>query len=252
MALHFDESFAQHQVFPGVYIVPNFAQTILGIDPATLLANLDANYPVRGEGDAIVRNVVQWVDGGNTALHYRGHALRRCKMWLQRGTTATVGYLRYRYTGWQWRVLPATVDVAACPEVAPVADAYDAWCDQVNAPRANHYIVTEYEDGQHSIGYHFDKPESIDPNSLITVVKLGAHGRPFALRQHGETAPFFQQVLAPGTAVIMTMAANLATQHAVPEVAQAGPSGSVVFRTITESFSEAQVAAELTARNLPF
>lgn len=202
----------QHEIFPGIFVVPSFAQTILGIDPSTTLAHLQANYPVRGEGDAIVRDVVQWVDGDNVALKYRGRVLRRCKIWLQRGASAAVGFLRYRYTGWQWKVLPATVDVAMYPEVAPMADTYDAWCDANGVVRANHYIVTAYEDGHHSIGWHFDKPDSIDAQSLITVVKLGAHGRPFALRRIGETQPFFDEVLAPGTAVIMTMHANLATQ----------------------------------------
>lgn len=243
---------ASPQVFPGVTVVPNFAQTRLDIDPAAIYTELQANYPIRGEGDTIMRNTIQWVDGDNAALHYRGNALRRCKMWFQRGATSTVGYLRYSYTGWQWRVLPATVDVGTCPELAPIADKYDAWCDANGHLRANHYIVTAYEDGRHSIGWHSDKPKSIDPNSVITVVKLGAHGRPFALRRVGETKPFFNEVLAPGTAVVMTMAANLATQHSVPEVADAGPSGSIVFRTITESYTEAQVQAELTARGVAF
>ena len=186
--MHQNPLLAQHSVFPGVYVVPNFAQAILEADPAHILNQLVANYPVRGEGDMIQRNLVQWVDGDNAALRYRGNVLRRCKIWLQRGATAA-GFLRYRYTGWQWRVLPATVDVATCPEVAPIADKYDAWCDQVGAPNANHYIVTSYEDGQHSIGWHFDKPSSIDPNSLITVVKLGAYGRPFALRPWARRCP---------------------------------------------------------------
>ena len=92
----------------------------------------------------------------------------------------------------------------------------------------------------------------VAPQSLITVVKLGNHGRPFSLRRLGETMPFFHEVLAPGTAVIMTMAANLATQHSVPEVENAGPSGSIVFRTITESFTEEQVEAELIKRGVAF
>ena len=243
---------AHEQIFPGILMVPRFAQKVLSIDPAAMLEQLQAKYPVCGEEDTIVRNVVQWVDGDNVALKYRGRVLRRCKMWLQRGATASVGYRRYRYTGWQWKVLPATVDVAMCPEVSGMATLYDDFCDGGGVPRANHYIVTAYEDGQHSIGWHFDKPDSIDPDSIITVVKLGATGRPFALRRLGETEPFFNQVLEPGTAVIMTMQANLATQHSVPEVPEAGRSGSIVFRTITESYTEDQVAAELAARGVAF
>ena len=111
-------------------------------------------------------------------------------------------------------------------------------------------------DGAHHIGWHYDKPKSIQSGSLITVVKIGSHGRPFQLRdrvflekQPGEDEkgfkkrsdkaqaiekPFFDQTLAPGTAVIMTLEANLKTQHCVPVVDEAGASGSLVYRTITE------------------
>ena len=171
----------------------------------------------------------------------------------------------------------------------PIVDRYDSWVQQQGYPDANHYIITEYSDGDHHIGYHYDKPKSIHQNSLITVVKTGAHGRPFQLRdratvtndrgedletlktrqrqelreqkaadaaaveglkeQHKEALeslkkkqakaqdsaePFFDKVLEPGTAVIMTVGANLRTQHGVPETPESGPSGSIVFRTITE------------------
>ncbi len=84
----------------------------------------------------------------------------------------------------------------------------------------------------------------------------GSHGRPFQLRMRlfprrlpGEDEdafkkreekaqqqerPFYDHILAPGTAVIMTLEANLLTQHSVPVLDEAGPSGSIVFRTITE------------------
>ena len=53
--------------------------------------------------------------------------------------------------------------------------------------------------------------------------------------RQSKVKPFFSQVLAPGTAVIMTLEANLETQHGVPELkTKVGPSGSIVFRTITK------------------
>ena len=103
---------------------------------------------------------------------------------------------------------------------------------------------------------HYVKEKSIKKKSLITVVKIGAHGRPFHIRNRifleqkpGEKRadwkkrvekaqsreiPFFDRVLEPGTAVIMTVEDNLRTQHSVPVVDEAGSSGSLVFRTITE------------------
>ena len=127
----------------------------------------------------------------------------------------------------------------------------------VGAQKANHYIVTKYETGQHNIGFHFDKPKDIAPSSatsasLITVVKTGECGRPFELRMRageGERQesirPFFSQALEPETAVIMTLEANLKTQHSVPVVEQAGPSGSIVFRTITRTVTAAALQRKL-------
>ena len=76
-------------------------------------------------------------------------------------TRFTPPFRRYYYTGWQYRILPATSDVAKCPELQPVWDKYDEWTDSLNAPRANHAIVTHYKDGNHSIGWHSDKIHSI-------------------------------------------------------------------------------------------
>ena len=152
------------------------------LDPNALLGQLSA-YPTRARGDPIEWGACQWVDGTHSALNYRGHALRRAKIWCQRGDPRAF-FRKYYYTGWQWRVLPATCSVAACPELAPIWDAYDAWCDANGVMRANHAIVTRYADGSHGIGAHSDKPKSIAPSvpgqtSMITVVKLGPAARRF-------------------------------------------------------------------------
>lgn len=254
MAVYYE----QYRVHPDldIWVIPGFAQDILSCDPVALQRSLEANYPMVGKDQDIKPNTVQWVDGDNIALNYRGHDLKRSKMWAQKGDPREVGYTKYYYTGWQKDILPATFDVAACPELAPLADKYDEWVATVGYPNANHYIVTRYEDGKHSIGYHFDKEQSIAPNSLITVVKTGECGRPFQLRHRvaperatdetdeaykircdkaqDQEQAFFDKVLAPGTAVIMTLEANLMTQHGVPEVPSCGPSGSWVARTICE------------------
>ena len=256
------EALEPHRVRAGLdlFVVPDFARKHLGLsDPQAYLSQLERAYPVAGAGDAIAPNEVQWVTGDHRALRYRGNVLKRGKMWLQRGDPALVGHRRYGYTGWQWHILPATADVARCAEVLPIADKYDEWAAGVGALKANHYIVTKYKDGEHSIGFHFDKPADIaksgaDGKSLIVVVKIGACARPFEVRDlaaKGEKppAPFFSKTLAPGTAVIMTLEANLKTQHAVPAVdGDVGPSGSIVFRSIDKVVAANDVARELGKR----
>ena len=119
-----------HRVRAGLdlWVVPDFAQDTLERDPGTLLDAVYSKYPHRGKGDDIVPGAVQWVDGDNDALRIRGHPLKRQKMWLQASPTHQ-GYSRYNYTGWQWRVLPATGCVDDCEEVGEVLTEYNAWLD---------------------------------------------------------------------------------------------------------------------------
>jgi len=253
--------------------VPAFANTELGVHPGKTLDAMIDKYPVRKKGEAIDPGVVQWVDGANEALHYRGKPIRRCKIVAQRGPTSR-GYPKYGYTGWQKALMAAQVDVARIPELKAMADKYDAWCDRMGYPRPDHYIITWYEDGTCSIDWHYDKLPDILEGSLITIVKLGEHARPFAIRRRlffKESSTFryvdptkfpkdslereqaekqkakqqrafdklqakqeviFDELVEPGTAIIMTLQANEFTQHAVLQQSDAERTGSIVFRSI--------------------
>jgi hypothetical protein len=70
---------------------------------------------------------------------------------------------------------------------------------------------------------------------MITVIKLGPASRRFTVEDRETGRSLFDQTVAPGTAIIMTLEANLLTKHAVPEcVDECGLSGSIVLRSISE------------------
>ena len=144
-----------------MWAIPRFAQEVLRFDPSKLQTDLESNYPVVGKDEEIAPSKAQWVDGTNEALNYRGHDLKRSKMWYQRRAPEEIGYIKYFYTGWQHRIIGATSEINGCPELAPIADKYDEWAKDVGYPLANHYIVTKYVDGAHHIGWHYDM---ISPN----------------------------------------------------------------------------------------
>lgn len=214
--------------------VPNMINRF-GKSPS-ILDDLVEKYPRRGADDVIVPETVQWVGGDNPALAYRGNALKREKIWLQRGSVLD-GYAYYYYTGVQWAVVPAQTDWSQCPEVMPIVKGYDDFCEAVGAQKSNQAIITRYRDGDHFIGKHFDKPKSIAPStddagSLITVIKIGRTGRRFDLFDSDENL-IWSDIVKPGDAVIMTLEANLQTKHAVPVCAgEVGDSGSIVLRSI--------------------
>ena len=248
------DNLEQFRVAPDLdaWVVPNFDKVIGfpdGLDAQNVQTKLEqGGYPVRRAGDPIEWAKPQWVEGDNAALKFRGHVLKRGKMWFQLGDPREVGFTKYYYTGWQSAVLPATSNVEACPELASVVGRYNDWCTGFGYERANHFIVTHYVDGAHSIGDHYDKPKSIARGSLITILKTGEHGRPFRLTWLDGTL-IFEKVLPPGTAVVMTLEANLRTKHGVPAVSDAGPSGSIVFRTITQRVSWEQLEKKIAAAN---
>ena len=69
--------------YPGIQIIPNFAQEVLGIDPMAFHAAMLDSYPVN---DPIVPSAVQWVSGENKAMHIRGAPLQRTLLTLQKDT----------------------------------------------------------------------------------------------------------------------------------------------------------------------
>ena len=249
---------ARYRIVDGldIFLIPNFLGGVLECnDAAGLQASLEDNYPVRRSGDKITRATVQWVEGSNDALKYRGNELKRTKIWLQRGDPEESGYAYYYYTGVQWAVVPAQTDWQRCAEVNALIAPYDRWCASVGAQAANQVIVTSYRDGDHFIGAHFDKPLTIAPSdasggvSLITVVKMGSCARPFELYRNTKDAspPIWSQRVKPGDAIVMTLEANLETKHAVPVVKEeeVGPSGSLVFRSISKIITPAELEEKL-------
>ena len=128
----------------------------LGFDAKTLQADLESNYPSVGADEEIKWGVPQWVTGDNRALRYRGNRLKRSKMWFQVACPIESGsFLRYLYTGWQWRVLPATAGVQSSPEMMPVVQQLKEWTEANGYVAPNHYIITRYRDGDHGIGAHY-------------------------------------------------------------------------------------------------
>ena len=251
--------------YPGVLIVDKFAEKILSIDPAGVLDRLVEEAPVRRAGDTITPGELQWVDGDNENLKYRGNVLRRMKIWLQDGPPKD-GTLIYSYTGYTYAVAPATSDWNADRELASMCQLYNQFVSMIpGAPDANHAIVTAYVDGKCSIGMHSDKTHSLHDGTIISVLKLGGASRRFCIRERivkfptgmgqaekaalqGAKPMLFDEDVASGDLIIMTAEANHKTQHGVPELETAdavGLSGSIVWRTSVKHLSPKELAKKI-------
>ncbi|MCH9637667.1 MAG: hypothetical protein K0U52_01805 [Gammaproteobacteria bacterium] len=217
----------------GCVIVHNFVQDYLHEDPM-MLHHAIASVPEYQNGEPMERGALKRVCGDRPELRYRGLAIKRDKIWLQ--TNWDRGLLRYLYTGWSWAIADATAPIEASPCIHGVLNKLNDGMPTL----FNHVIGTRYRNFGYNIGFHKDKVKDIVDDSIIVVLKTGPVGRPFEFRMartlnEPDPQPFYAEVLSPGTAVLMTTAANEIVEHGVPvydHQTLQEETGSLVFRNI--------------------
>ena len=214
-----------------IRIIPGFLQSY-GIDPAETWAQLLEHGSYDDDAVPPSGGVTLWTPGTNTAMLYRGNAIPRHKMWMQTGDPHDVGLIKYGYTGWQWNVARATIDVAMCPAVQSVAECINDVMSMDSKSPHNHWIATKYLSGNDNIGAHSDKTRTIEDGTEIVVAKLGP-ARPFRVEDLDGNL-LFEESLEAGTAIFMLSdGANVHSKHSVPKVAGFEEvTGSIVGRTI--------------------
>lgn len=213
-----------HSPADGIVIVPDFAKNYLEVDAEEVLDQLVADIPVYRDDEPLKRGKLSWVPGTHPALEYRGHVLRRSKLWFADPVLHEKYFVKYSYSGWKWRVSLATLPTTAHDTID------DLYCKVVEAGvPCNHVIITRYDSGKEGIPLHSDKTVDVSGDGIL-VVKLGLTSRNFLITELDKETVIFNQLLPPGTAVWMSMAANARYLHSVPENPGADLSGSIVFR----------------------
>ena len=155
----------------GAYTVHDFMPNYLEMDPKNTFEQMVSlrMHPVDKEIEYSPRTPFV-VPGSHPSLKYRGHELNRYILWAQTGTEKEM--VKYGYTGWQYPIAKATVDVESVPALYDVTSRSSLGLGQ----RFNHFIYTLYKDGNDNIGAHHDKMKDIDESCWILVLKLGAVG----------------------------------------------------------------------------
>ena len=229
---------------------PKDPTNVMGINTLTFLNEMRQMVP-----EAPMQNVVkykaQWTMGNHPTLNGRTNkSMPRNKIFVQKGDPSSIGTRQYQYTGKQNRVDYMTCDVTKIPLLETMTQSYDASLPD-GVPASNHYITTMYSNGTYCIDAHSDKDKTLDPESVISIVKLGPGSRRFIIREKTVTKELnkvlFDQVLPPGTIVQMTLKGNALTTHEVPrEPDNTEMSGSVVFRTSNVIYTPEQVQKRVT------
>lgn len=169
----------------------------------------------------------RWVRGSHPALNYRGHAIKRHKMWFQ--SNYEDGLRKYGYTGWQWKIANAKHRIESIKPLYDMTQAINRGIE--DDCQHNEWIVTRYNDGNDNIGLHHDKHKDFHKDSMFVVVKFGCP-RIFEFQlPTGEI--LYSEKLSAGTAIFVGEKSNQLVKHAVPSSKEeCGISGSVVGRCI--------------------
>ena len=225
------------KVADGIFYVPQMLQT-MGVDPAEILSKLTSLPAVSEDADIVcdfMSPVI--VEGKADALHYRGSTLPRQKVFLQ--INPQDGLRRYKYPGWQWAISKAMKDIESVPEFSNVLKKTN---DLTTAPKFNAGIGTLYRSGEDYIGAHSDKTPDLLKNSWLLIYRVGPP-RVFQILDKGKI--FWSGNVGDGDALWMDLKANEKYKHALPEMANVAPSGSLVFRNVATVIPWANVTAEI-------
>ena len=234
-------------------IIPDFCDN-MGIDHTTLWNNLmkvpdhDPNSDIEFDPEHPT-----WITGEHPSLHYRGHALLRKKLWLQKEVD---DMLKYGYTGWQHRISKALHKTSSIPGLDEILNKIN----ELLHYKHNHWIATCYEDKDDNISLHSDKVQNWVPDSCFIIIKVGAPRRfqvaqPVQMEAKGrkpmmKDVVIFDKVIQPGTAIIVGMDANTKIKHGVPRTENVdGPSGSIVGRAILTKVPWEQVDRNIQRAN---
>lgn len=93
-------------------------------------------------------------------------------------------------------------------------------------------LMNYYPTGRHSLGWHSDDVEILQPGTGIAIVSLGV-ARPLRLRRHGEAGYIYESMmLEPGSLLYMTPQMQAVWQHSLRRADTPRGRISLTFRQI--------------------
>jgi hypothetical protein len=187
---------------------------------------------------------LRFIDRNHKHMLYRGRPIARSKLFLVDQLQPSVPV--YLFPGFQYAQIAH--DYHSMHEV-PLIDQMSLELAKQFGLSTNHVILTRYQDQHDNIGYHNDKPKTIDPDVPIFIISLGAQ-RPLLFRKNGTQEPCCEIPMEPGSLFVLGHKTNAAYQHSIaPSNEELGPRISIIFRQIIHRIPWAQVEKHIQKRH---
>jgi len=196
-------------------------------------------------------NSIGFADRQAPYMLYRGHPISRAKFFLyQPGPNGELPI--YSYTGFQWKMV--LEEYKTFSSVGGLACAIRSMLESEFGFQTNHAIGTFYQDGLDSIGFHNDKPRTIDPNVPIFIFSFGQQ-RSLVFRENSGTSVVASIPMEEGSLFILGPKTNEEYQHAILPLrsltgAVVQPRLSIIYRNIANLVPIAQIEKKAGMKKL--
>lgn len=222
-AINMNRLSVEHYVV-GQYF-PNWFQEVLKLDAVQVMKAL---------------SMEQFADRSAEYMKYRGQPITRSKLFAVESLDKVPVY---NYPGFQYLQIKNEYRlISDFPLFQSIQRAITETFDY----KTNHVIGTLYQNESDSIGWHNDKPKTIDPTVPIFIFSFGAQ-RPLLFRKNQTTEVVASIPMAPGSLFILDAATNSEYQHciAASSTESYGPRISLIFRQITKQVTTAEIDKKL-------
>lgn len=194
------------------------------------------------DADATAKELLAltFADRQSPWMKYRGNPIKRDKAFF---VDSLERVPIYSFPGFQYR---AVVEEYQDFKSAPIVESLRYAVTKVHGHVTNHGIATSYKDETDTIGWHNDKPKSLDPKVPIIMMNFLAQ-RPLAFRPNPtvdckDPAIVCEVPNAHGSLTIMGHHTNTHYQHAVlPGQEKCGQRISVILRGVSNIIPMEQV-----------
>jgi len=170
-------------------------------------------------------DMFDFADREESHMRYRGNTLKRSKFFL---VDDLVNVPVYLYPGFQYQSIIKEYRLIDDDYLMTV---FSSTIEEQFKVDINHIIGTKYYDGDDSIGWHFDKPGTINPDVPIFIFSCGAQ-RDLSFRRIGEENAEVKIPMEPGSLFVLGHKTNNAYQHSIEPDTTKDTRISIIFRNI--------------------
>jgi 2OG-Fe(II) oxygenase superfamily len=168
---------------------------------------------------------MDFADRKASHMRYRGNALKRSKFFLVNDLENVPVYL---YPGFQYQSI---VEEYGLIKDNVLATRFSNAIEKQFGVDINHIIGTRYSNGEDGIGYHSDKPKTINPDVPIYIFSCGAQ-RDLSFRKNGEMEAEIRIPMEAGSLFVLGHKTNNAYQHSIEGDKTENTRISMIFRDI--------------------